>query len=477
MNVAPVEALRPQSAYQVASDGTDRGLSIPRLLLGAALITAGVASGPMIDSALENAAWVTNAALLGLLCGCTLILPAAVKLAVYLMRVVIPRAGGVSPRLALDSLRRESGRTTVTVGALVFTLGIVIGVGGALESYKSEWFRSARAWYGGPVHVTSPSFVSLGSDQPLPATMQPELESLDGVADAYPARYRVVNIDGRQTTIYIVPYVEQAGDAGMPAYGQGFRNGVGSILDDGRIVISSLASEKKGLEVGDTLDVPTPTGGASFEIGAVTSDLNPLDSMYLSNEMFLEHWEAPAVDRFELTLDPGADVEEVMAAVRRSAEGEGIPVSVRTREELIGNTFAPIDQMFSVARAIQLAALLVAALAIANTMFITVLERKWEVGLQRAVGMDGGSVTRTLLSEAGAIGIIGGLGAWVVGLVTGLMMVSDMERAYNFSFPFEIPLDLMAITLVVGGVIALVAGAFPSRAALRTPIVEALRYE
>jgi putative ABC transport system permease protein len=121
--------------------------------------------------------------------------------------------------------------------------------------------------------------------------------------------------------------------------------------------------------------------------------------------------------------------------------------------------------------------LIVAALAIANTMFIAVLERKWELGLQRAVGMDGGSVARTLLSEAGAIGFIGGLGAWVVGLGTGYTMVADMERAYAFSFPFEIPFDLMAITLVVGGVIALVAGAYPSRAALRTPIIEALRYE
>jgi putative ABC transport system permease protein len=133
--------------------------------------------------------------------------------------------------------------------------------------------------------------------------------------------------------------------------------------------------------------------------------------------------------------------------------------------------------MFSVARAIQLAALIVAALAIANTMFITVLERKWELGLQRAVGMDGGSVARALLTEAGAIGLIGGIGSWVVGLAIGLLMVSEMQHAYAISLPFQIPFDLMALTLGVGGTIALVAGAYPSRTALRMPIVEALRYE
>ncbi|HEU4480683.1 MAG TPA: ABC transporter permease, partial [Actinomycetota bacterium] len=134
-------------------------------------------------------------------------------------------------------------------------------------------------------------------------------------------------------------------------------------------------------------------------------------------------------------------------------------------------------QMFSVARAVQLAALVVAALAIANTMFIAVLERRWELGLQRAVGMDGRALAKTLLAEAGAIGLMGGVGAWIVGISTGYLMVEDMERAYAFSFPFEVPVDLMAITLVVGGAIALAAAVAPSRTALRTPIVEALRFE
>jgi putative ABC transport system permease protein len=209
----------------------------------------------------------------------------------------------------------------------------------------------------------------------------------------------------------------------------------------------------------------------------VINDLNPLDSMYLSNAMFLERWRAHAVDRFEVTTGDGASSAQVMEGIRQTAASAGIPVSVRTREDLVEETFVPIDQVFSVARAVQLVALIIAALAIANTMFITVIERRWELGLQRAVGMDGGSVTRTLLAEAGAIGLLGGIGSWAVGLTAGFLMVKDMELHYAFSFPFEVPFDLMAITLVVGGFIALLAGAYPSRAALRTPIVESLRFE
>ncbi|MGH2755391.1 MAG: FtsX-like permease family protein [Actinomycetota bacterium] len=478
LKVAPVEALRPHGAHQALTpDGSKGKRQTMRWIAGISLLAVGTLFGIVTGSNPEDGAWTTNLALLALLAGTTFLLPMAVRVAIEILRRLLPRAAGVSARLAIDSLHREPGRTTVTIGALVFTLGIVIAVGGALDSYEAEWYRSARSWYGGPIQISSPSYVSLGSDQPLPASFEETLENTDGVGDAYAARYRVVNIDGRQTTIYVTPYIEQSQDPNVPAYGRGFRENVANVLEEGDVVISALSAREKGLEVGDTFAVPTPTGAVSFEVGGIVSDLNPLDAFFLSNETFLEHWQESAVDRFEVTIEPGSSQAQVMENVRDAARAGGIPVRVRTQQQLLSDIWDPIDQMFSVARAVQLCALIVAALAIANTMFITVLERRWELGLQRAVGMDGASVTKTLLAEAGTIGLIGGLGAWIVGLVTGYLMVGDMKRAYAFSFPFELPYDLMALTLVVGGVIALGAGAYPSRAALRTPIVEALRFE
>lgn len=477
LKVAPVEALRPQGSYEGASRTPSKMVSIVRTAVGVLLLVVGIGIGPLIDSGTTTGTWLTSALLLALLVGCTLILPTAVRIPVAILRVIRPRSGWLPVRLAADSLHRSIARTTVTIGALVFTLGIVIGVGGSLDSYRSEWFRAARSWYGGPLHVSSPSFVSLGSDQPLPATLTTELQTIDGVENVYAARYRIINIDGRQTTIYVVPYAEQTDDPGLTTYGQDFRQDVARVHDRGEVVISALAAKERGIGVGDEISIPTPTGQVELAVGAIANDLNPLHSMYLSNEAFLEHWRTPAVDRFELTLEEDADLPAIVSEIRRVAGDQGIPVAIKTKARLIADTFAPISEMFSVARAIQLAALIVAALAIANTMFITVLERRWEIGLQRAVGMDGSSVTRTLLFEAGAIGLIGGIGAWIVGVSVGFLMIAEMQHAYAFSFPFEIPLALMVFTLVLGGLIALLAGVHPSRSAIRTPIVEALRYE
>jgi hypothetical protein len=127
-------------------------------------------------------------------------------------------------------------------------------------------------------------------------------------------------------------------------------------------------------------------------------------------EIFSKHWEGAGVDRFELTIEEGFSGSEVLQNVTRDLDAQGIPVSVMSKDRLIERSYEPIGQIFSMARRIQLAALLIAALAIANTMFIHVLERRWELGLQRAIGMAGVSIRQTLLIEAGAIGAIRRIG-------------------------------------------------------------------
>jgi putative ABC transport system permease protein len=133
--------------------------------------------------------------------------------------------------------------------------------------------------------------------------------------------------------------------------------------------------------------------------------------------------------------------------------------------------------IFSMARGIQLAALVVAALTIANTMFTAVLERRWQTGLQRALGMGRKDITRALTLEATAIGIVGGAGALIVGAGIGILMTRLMEAQYSWRVPFEPPLGLIVFAVIGATVISVLAGLLPTRLAVRTTIIESLRYE
>lgn len=132
-------------------------------------------------------------------------------------------------------------------------------------------------------------------------------------------------------------------------------------------------------------------------------------------------------------------------------------------------------------------ALVVAALGIANTMAMAVLERTREIGIMKAVGAAPSSISRMFLAESALIGLIGGIIGLVLGFALGklieviiLLIVRQQAGAdatSNTPGIFQVPpwLVLVAIGVAVG--VSVLAGWFPSRRAVRLPPVQALRHE
>ncbi|MBX6358042.1 MAG: ABC transporter permease [Micromonosporaceae bacterium] len=113
-------------------------------------------------------------------------------------------------------------------------------------------------------------------------------------------------------------------------------------------------------------------------------------------------------------------------------------------------------------------ALLVGGVGIANTMVISVLERRGEVGLRRALGATRGQIRWQFLAEAVLLSILGGAGGILLGVaVTGVW-------AYLQGWPTVVPpwamAGALAATMAVGGF----AGLYPAVRASRLAPTEAL---
>ncbi len=147
---------------------------------------------------------------------------------------------------------------------------------------------------------------------------------------------------------------------------------------------------------------------------------------------------------------------------------------MRERHEAVAELEAGLAGLFSVARSVQFAALVVAALSLASTAFTAVLERRWSLGLQRTLGMSRTQIARSLALEASAIAVIGAAGASVVGVGIGVLLAQSFGIIAAVHLPVVVPWLVVAASAVGALVISLVATAYPRRLATRTPIIEAL---
>ena len=114
--------------------------------------------------------------------------------------------------------------------------------------------------------------------------------------------------------------------------------------------------------------------------------------------------------------------------------------------------------------------LLVGAIGISNTMFMSVLERTREIGVLKSVGATSKQIQNLFLMESAMLGFSGGL----LGLAIGALLI---EVIALFDFQAVLSLEMAAVAFVVSVGVGISAGTFPARNASKVPAIEALRYE
>ncbi|MET8835938.1 FtsX-like permease family protein [Micromonospora sp. NPDC004540] len=114
-------------------------------------------------------------------------------------------------------------------------------------------------------------------------------------------------------------------------------------------------------------------------------------------------------------------------------------------------------------------ALLVGAIGIANVMVISVLERRTEIGLRRALGAARGHVAAQFLTESLVLSTIGGLAGIAIGVAVTAAVALD--RGWSVLVPAQALWGGLGVSLAAGAI----AGLYPALRAAVIPPTDALR--
>ena len=167
--------------------------------------------------------------------------------------------------------------------------------------------------------------------------------------------------------------------------------------------------------------------------------------------------------------EAAAEIEDIMLSSHRVNEDnkDFSLVTAAYIDSQVSQTTSLLSLFLGAIAGISLA---VGGIGIANTMFMSILERRREIGLLKAVGMTENGILGLFVLESSLIGIGGG----VIGIVLGAVLLRIVAL---LSFPSALPAYVVAIALVFSAAVGVISGFIPARQAAKLDPVEALRYE
>jgi len=168
------------------------------------------------------------------------------------------------------------------------------------------------------------------------------------------------------------------------------------------------------------------------------------------------------------------DIEELMRKRRDVKKGqEDFEVSTPEAQLATVNQILLGVQIFIIL--IALISILIGAIGIVNTMFTSVLERKKDIGIMKAIGAKNSDIFIQFFLEAGLLGLIGGIFGALFGIGIGYMGTTAINVYLGALTKPEINISLILFSLIGSFIIGAFSGIVPAMNAARQNPVDALR--
>lgn len=404
-----------------------------------------------------------------------LLMPRVVQVLTSGLDRVGARFLGLPARLAHQNLPRDIARTATTAGALMAGVSLAISFSAFTSSFSStvgDWVDQSLP---GDLFITqSASMAGVSSrNVPMDDSMYAGLAALPEVEDLRRVRIIEVPYGGMNIKVVSAEIAIFMKHARLTLL-EGERDEAVRALQTGAVFVSENFSRRFDVHRGDTLTLASH----EFRVAAVLVDYtSDVGTVVLERDVFIEAFKDARVDTYELHLKPGSDPE----ATRRTVDaryGAQRDLFVLTNGEFRDEVNKTTEQVFTLMRALELIALLVAVLGIVNAQLANVLDRIREIGVLRALGMLRRQARRMIVIEASLIGAIGMVAGVIVGSANGYLLLAHINLVQTgWYFPYRIsPFSLLEVALLILPASAL-AGLYPAHKAAQLVITDALDYE
>jgi putative ABC transport system permease protein len=381
--------------------------------------------------------------------------------------------------VALQGLRSRKLRAFLSALGIAIGIGAMVAVVGVSASSQASLLALIDR-LGTNLLTVSPGQSFGGDDAVLPTTAVGSILHMPSVQHAS-AVYQI-----SQANVLRTPYVpdDETGGIGVDATDSGLLTALSARLATGQFIDSANQRYPVvvlGAQAAVTLQIFSVNarlqvflGGTWFTVVGILRPV-PLDST-LDSTVFIG---LPVAERLFQTQPSPSEIyvqartnqvnqtAKLLPATADPQQADGLQIGVPV--DALKARAAAKGQFTTLLLGLGAVALLVGAIGIANIMVISVLERRSEIGLRRALGATQHHIILQFLAESALLAALGG----TAGLVVGTL--ATLADALGQNEPMVIPTYVLVAAPAAGLAIGMISGLYPAAKAARLSPTEALR--
>lgn len=465
VKVAPAAAMRPVGVLEALEDVD--GISPIPTFIGTAIFLGS------FGSAVWGPGWAGFLAMGGLVVG-AIVATFGLTHPLADATARLAERFGVAGTLAASAVRRAPRRAWATSVAVVAGVGMIVTQASASSNINTSVTDSTNSLGRVDLYVSAASGVALATDVLLPAEWESRLASIPGVESVGTNTFSFVSYRGEKVLVQGTSKSRGAEPA-MAGISAAQRR---QVEQGTAAVVSTRFEELFGIGPGDSLSIPTPQGNREVQvIASIPSFTWERGLVTVGRKNVIEWFGRTGVSDYQLAYRDGADTAAIRAEVEQFVEDSPVPVYVSSGSEyleVIKGTVKQVRALFDSMVGVVVGA---AILAIINALIISVIERRTELGIMRALGTSRKQLRRMVAVEAGALGVVGG----VVGVAFGFLAhrAAIVAVGHQGGMPVEYAFvwapALLAFPL--GIAMAVIGSLEPARRAGSISVIEAIGYE
>lgn len=393
------------------------------------------------------------------------------------------RSRPLATELAGANLHGAVSRVAVSVGALAVSLAMVIAISIMIGSFRETvvyWTNQTLQadLFIKPVTLTS----GVGDDRLSPQTID-IVESDDEVLAVDRFVSREVQYAGQRISLgagdFEVVYTH--GQLSFKAPANAHQQLKAAIGKDA-VMVSESFSLRYDKQPGDSLLLPTPTGNREFFVAAIFYDYSDTRGRVVMDRRTYARLYATPEGRgkavsLSVYLQADADPTIVKERLLR-ALGPQRHVVISTQRDIRQEVMRIFDSTFVITYALQVVAVVIAALGIVSTLSTLLLDRRREICLLTAIGATTRQLRSMLMVESHALGMTSLFVGIPIGTLLSLVLIYVINvQSFAWTIQYHFPWRSL-LQMVVGIALAsTVAGLAPGNRIRRWKPAEVLREE